>query len=113
MGSTDDIARERHARRWEPLRPRRHCKFLFLIIFPGHRPFEMQATIRLLMSIGELGPLPEDAVVRPVSFRVQRRRLRGILEAHDRREDGTRETLNEDDFRRCFLAKTKLARYSA
>ncbi|KAL0068594.1 hypothetical protein AAF712_004309 [Marasmius tenuissimus] len=47
-------------------------------------------TIRLLMGIGGLMPLPSDALVTPVSFRVKRRNLRGILAEFDRAEDGTR-----------------------
>ncbi|KAI0033817.1 Alpha/Beta hydrolase protein, partial [Vararia minispora EC-137] len=53
------------------------------------------ATIRLFLSIGELGPLPDDAVITPVTFRVHCRHLRGILAAHDAREDGTRELTGE------------------
>ncbi|KAG7099690.1 hypothetical protein E1B28_001512 [Marasmius oreades] len=47
-------------------------------------------TIRLLMGLGGLIPLPSDALVTPVSFRVKRRGLRGILTDFDRMEDGTR-----------------------
>ncbi|KAL0581087.1 hypothetical protein V5O48_000981 [Marasmius crinis-equi] len=47
-------------------------------------------TIRLLMGLGGLMPLPSDALVTPVSFRVKKRNLRGILAEFDRAEDGTR-----------------------
>ncbi|KAK7058523.1 hypothetical protein VNI00_002159 [Paramarasmius palmivorus] len=47
-------------------------------------------TIRLLMGLGGLIPLPSDALVTPVSFRVRRRNLRGILAQFDALEDGTR-----------------------
>lgn len=54
-----------------------------------------QATIRLLMSIGGLVPVPSDALVTPVTIRVKRRNLRGILSELDAREDGTRELSGE------------------
>ncbi|KAF9270689.1 alpha/beta-hydrolase [Marasmius fiardii PR-910] len=47
-------------------------------------------TIRLVMGLGGLMPLPSDALVTPVSFYVKRRELRGILAEFDRMEDGTR-----------------------
>ncbi|RDB28837.1 Acetyl-hydrolase [Hypsizygus marmoreus] len=53
------------------------------------------ATIRTLMSIGGLVPLPSDALVTPVTFRVKRRQLRGILGEFDAAEDGTRELSGE------------------
>ncbi|KAJ3514017.1 hypothetical protein NLJ89_g2615 [Agrocybe chaxingu] len=40
-------------------------------------------TIRMLMSIGGLVPLPSDALVTPVTFRVKKRNLRGILAKFD------------------------------
>ncbi|EPQ60247.1 alpha/beta-hydrolase [Gloeophyllum trabeum ATCC 11539] len=53
------------------------------------------ATIRMLMSIGGLAPLPSDALVTPVTFRVKKRKLRGILAEYDEAEDGTRELSGE------------------
>ncbi|ESK92686.1 putative lipase esterase from carbohydrate esterase family ce10 [Moniliophthora roreri MCA 2997] len=47
-------------------------------------------TIRLLMGLGGLIPLPSDALVTPVSFRVRKRNLRGILAEFDALENGTR-----------------------
>lgn len=47
------------------------------------------------MSIGGLVPLPSDALVTPVTFRVRRRRLRGLLEEFDAAETGTRELSGE------------------
>ena len=47
------------------------------------------------MSVGGLVPLPSDALVTPVTFRVQRRKLRGILAEFDAAEDGTRELSGE------------------
>lgn len=55
----------------------------------------MQGTIRMLMSIGGLVPLPSDALVTPVTFRVRRRQLRGILSEFDVRETGSRELSGE------------------
>lgn len=52
-------------------------------------------TIRMLMSIGGLVPLPSDALVTPVSFRVRKRNLRGILSEFDALEDGSRELSGE------------------
>lgn len=54
-----------------------------------------QATIRLLMSIGGLVPLPSDALVTPVTFHVRKRQLRGILADFDAAEDGSRELSGE------------------
>ncbi|KAJ8488129.1 hypothetical protein ONZ51_g3753 [Trametes cubensis] len=52
-------------------------------------------TIRMLMSIGGLVPVPSDALVTPVTFSVPKRRLRGILESLDATEDGRRELFGE------------------
>ncbi|KIM88920.1 hypothetical protein PILCRDRAFT_813921 [Piloderma croceum F 1598] len=52
-------------------------------------------TIRMLMSIGGLVPLPSDALVTPVTFRVRKRNLRGILSEFDSLEDGSRELSGE------------------
>ncbi|KAI0828960.1 Alpha/Beta hydrolase protein [Trametes gibbosa] len=52
-------------------------------------------TIRMLMSIGGLVPVPSDALVTPVTFSVRKRRLRGILEQFDAAENGTRELHGE------------------
>jgi len=54
-----------------------------------------QGTIRMLMSIGGLVPLPSDALVSPVTFKVQRRNLRGILVEFDAKETGNRELSGE------------------
>lgn len=47
------------------------------------------------MSLGNLIPLPADALVTPVTFRVRKRGLRGILAAYDAQEDGSRELSGE------------------
>ncbi|KAG6873859.1 hypothetical protein C0995_010471 [Termitomyces sp. Mi166 len=60
-----------------------------------HSSFVDIATIRALMSIGGLVPLPSDALVTPVTFRVKKRNLRGILAEYDATEDGTRELSGE------------------
>ncbi|RDX51889.1 hypothetical protein OH76DRAFT_1346167 [Lentinus brumalis] len=52
-------------------------------------------TIRMLMSIGGLVPVPSDALVTPVSFPVRKRQLRGILTEFDAAEDGKRELSGE------------------
>lgn len=52
--------------------------------------FNMQETIRMLMSIGGLVPLPSDALVTPVTFRVRKHNLPGILADLDAMEDGER-----------------------
>lgn len=52
-------------------------------------------TIRMMMSIGGLVPLPSDALVTPVTFRVRRRQLRGILAEYDALESGLRELCGE------------------
>jgi hypothetical protein len=49
----------------------------------------------MLMSIGGLVPLPSDALVTPVTFRVRKRNLRGILSEFDSLEDGSRELSGE------------------
>jgi hypothetical protein len=55
----------------------------------------IQTTIRMLMSIGGLVPLPSDALVTPVTFRVRKRNLRGILAEFDDLEDESRELSGE------------------
>ncbi|THV01413.1 alpha/beta-hydrolase [Dendrothele bispora CBS 962.96] len=52
-------------------------------------------TIRLLISLVGLVPLPSDALVTPVKFSVRRRNLRGILAEFDKLETGTRELSGE------------------
>ncbi|KAF9567818.1 alpha/beta-hydrolase, partial [Agrocybe pediades] len=52
-------------------------------------------TIRMLMGIGGLVPLPSDAIVSPVTFLVKRRNLRGILAEYDEKETGKRELSGE------------------
>ena len=47
------------------------------------------------MSIGGLVPVPSDAMVTPVTFRVRKRQLRGILADFDAAEDGSRELSGE------------------
>ncbi|EJD54866.1 hypothetical protein AURDEDRAFT_179911 [Auricularia subglabra TFB-10046 SS5] len=51
--------------------------------------------LRMLMQLGGMVPLPADALVTPVTFRVRRRGLRGILAEFDALEDGTRELSGE------------------
>ena len=46
--------------------------------------------LRALIQISGLVPLPSDAIVTPVTFRVHRRRLRGFLKEVDAKEDGSR-----------------------
>ncbi|KAI0307957.1 Alpha/Beta hydrolase protein [Multifurca ochricompacta] len=53
------------------------------------------ATIRMFLGLGGLVPLPPDALVTPVTFRVRKRDLRGILAQFDELEDGTRELSGE------------------
>ena len=49
----------------------------------------------MLMSIGGLVPLPSDALVTPVTFRVRKHNLRGILADLDATENGQRELRGE------------------
>lgn len=51
--------------------------------------------MRVLINLGGLVPLPADALVTPVTFRVRRRHLRGILAEFDRAETNTRELQGE------------------
>ncbi|KAG1889456.1 Alpha/Beta hydrolase protein [Suillus subluteus] len=51
--------------------------------------------VRKAMGIGGLVPLPSDALVTPVTFRVRKRNLRGILETCDAMEDENRELSGE------------------
>ncbi|KAJ7170138.1 Alpha/Beta hydrolase protein [Mycena filopes] len=53
------------------------------------------ATIRMAMGLSGLIPLPSDALVTPVTFRVRRRKLRGILADLDAAETGARELAGE------------------
>lgn len=54
-----------------------------------------QATVRMVMGLAGLVPLPTDALVTPVTFRVRKRNLRGILRALDAHETGERELSGE------------------
>lgn len=47
------------------------------------------------MSVGGLAPMPSDALVTPVTFRVKKRQLRGLLAEFDALESGTRELSGE------------------
>jgi hypothetical protein len=49
----------------------------------------------MLLGLGGLVPLPPDALVTPVTFRVRKRGLRGILAQFDELEDGKRELSGE------------------
>lgn len=49
----------------------------------------------MLMGLGGLVPIPSDALVTPVTFRVQKRGLRGILADFDSKENGFRELSGE------------------
>jgi hypothetical protein len=49
----------------------------------------------MFLGLGGLVPLPPDALVTPVTFRVRKRELRGILAEFDELEDGTRELSGE------------------
>ncbi|THH13492.1 hypothetical protein EW146_g6728 [Bondarzewia mesenterica] len=53
------------------------------------------ATMRMFIALSTLVPLPPDALVTPVTFRVQKRALRGILAQYDSQEDGSRELSGE------------------
>ncbi|TDL28074.1 hypothetical protein BD410DRAFT_782035 [Rickenella mellea] len=53
------------------------------------------ATLRKLISLAGFVPLPSDALVTPVTFRVRRRKLRGLLSKLDAVESGTRELSGE------------------
>lgn len=54
-----------------------------------------QATIRLLLSLSNIAPLPYAAHITPFIFRVCQRGLRGLLSEHDSAEDGSRELAGE------------------
>ena len=47
------------------------------------------------MNLSGLVPIPSDALVTPVTFKVRRRKLRGILQEWDALEDGKRELTGE------------------
>jgi len=51
--------------------------------------------MRMFLGLGGLVPLPPDALITPVTFRVRKRDLRGILAEFDKLEDGTRELSGE------------------
>ena len=51
--------------------------------------------VRMVMGLAGLAPLPADALVTPVTFRVRKRNLRGILADLDAKETGTRELSGE------------------
>lgn len=54
-----------------------------------------QKFMRSLMSLSGLVPIPSDALVTPVTFKVRKRKLRGILQEWDALEDGKRELTGE------------------
>ncbi|GAA5833998.1 hypothetical protein JCM11251_003588 [Rhodosporidiobolus azoricus] len=51
--------------------------------------------LRSVLELGSLLPTPKDGIVTPISFRVRRRNLRGILAPLDEKEDGSREIHGE------------------
>ncbi|KAL4070716.1 Alpha/Beta hydrolase protein [Scleroderma citrinum] len=53
------------------------------------------AMVRMVMGLAGLVPLPTDALVTPVTFRVHKRNLRGILQPLDAQETGERELSGE------------------
>ncbi|KAF9015713.1 Alpha/Beta hydrolase protein [Cyathus striatus] len=52
-------------------------------------------TVRMVTNIAQFIPLPADALVTPVSFRVEKRNLRGFLAQYDENEKGRRELTGE------------------
>jgi hypothetical protein len=50
---------------------------------------------RSVLALGSLLPTPKDGIVTPISFRVKRRNLRGILAEFDEKETGEREISGE------------------
>lgn len=55
----------------------------------------VQDLLRMVISLGGLVPLPSDALVTPVTFKVVKRNLRGILAEWDATETGERELHGE------------------
>ncbi|BGP23256.1 esterase / lipase [Rhodotorula toruloides] len=53
------------------------------------------ARLRSVLELGSLLPTPKDGIVTPISFRVKRRSLRGILAPYDAQETGQREISGE------------------
>ncbi|GAA5976127.1 hypothetical protein JCM10908_005392 [Rhodotorula pacifica] len=53
------------------------------------------ARLRSMLELGSLLPAPKDGIVTPISFRVKKRNLRGILAGPDALEDGSRELTGE------------------
>ncbi|KAJ8295819.1 Acetyl-hydrolase [Rhodotorula toruloides] len=53
------------------------------------------ARLRSVLELGSLLPTPKDGIVTPISFRVKRRNLRGILAPYDAQETGQREISGE------------------
>lgn len=51
--------------------------------------------VRMVMGLAGLAPLPTDALVTPVTFRVPKRNLRGLLKGLDAQETGERELSGE------------------
>ncbi|GAA5863756.1 hypothetical protein JCM3774_001148 [Rhodotorula dairenensis] len=51
--------------------------------------------LRSMLELGSLLPAPKDGIVTPISFRVKKRNLRGILSGPDALEDGKRELTGE------------------
>lgn len=51
--------------------------------------------LRKFLNLGQILPTPGDGVVTPVTFRVKRRGLRGLLKDLDDKEDGRRELTGE------------------
>jgi hypothetical protein len=54
-----------------------------------------QKFMRSIMWLSGLVPIPSDALVTPVTFKVRKRKLRGILQEWDALEDGKRELTGE------------------
>jgi hypothetical protein len=73
------------------------ASFCFPNITPHFDPdrCHVKGTVRLLMSLIGLVPVPSDALVTPVSFNVKRRNLRGLLADLDATEDGNRQLSGE------------------
>ncbi len=69
-------------------------RLMFVMIVPDNILIP-KTMVRMLMGIGGLVPVPSDALVTPVTFRVRKRALRGILSEFDALEDGSRELSGE------------------
>lgn len=95
MGSGNDANNELHAQCGEPFSPSRYSECYHTHRLQSLRWMVRQTMLRAMINLAGYVPLPSDAMVTPVTFRVRKLNLRGMLSDCDAKETEDRELSGE------------------